>query len=58
MVKNHNLEYKDAIKKCAETWKVLSESDQKQYKEIATKDGIRYDRELKEFNKTGFFTKE
>ena len=58
VVHEHKLEYKDGIKKCAEIWKTLGEDEQKQYKEIAAQDVLRYERELKEYKETGFFTNE
>jgi len=47
---------KDAVKKCAETWKTLSDKDKAPYVATAEEDKKRHDKELEEYKKTGFFT--
>lgn len=46
----------DVSKKIGELWKALSDEDKKPYQEMAEKDVLRYQREKKEFDETGFFT--
>jgi len=43
-------------KKTGEDWKKLSDDQKKKYESLKLKDGVRFEREMKEFNEKGFFT--
>ena len=44
------------MKLIAENWRNLAAEDRKPYEAMAQKDGLRRDKEMKEFNETGYFT--
>ena len=44
------------MQKCSENWKLMTDDQKAPYLRLTEKDQVRYDREIKEFNQTGFFT--
>lgn len=44
------------VKKGAKVWNEMVEEQKKEYAEMAKLDEARHERELKEFNETGYFT--
>ena len=45
----------ECLKKCVEEWKNPKKCNQGEYEKLADKDKIRFTRELKEFNKLGYY---
>ena len=56
IAEKENISYPMAIKKAAETWNGLNEKAKEPYLKLQADDLNRYDKEMGEFNKTGFFT--
>ena len=53
---NKDFAYKDGIKKCAEIWNAMDDKARKEYTDLAAQDQSRYENELNQMAKTGFFT--
>jgi len=48
----------EAMKKAGEIWSKMSDKEKKKYTDMNTKDQARYDKQLAELNKKGFFMME
>ena len=56
IAEKENLPFTQAIKKAAEMWNALNEKAKEPYLKLQAKDQLRYDNEMSQFNKTGYFT--
>lgn len=48
----------EAMKKAGEIWNTMNEKERKKYVDMVAKDQIRYDKQLAELNKNGYFKME
>jgi hypothetical protein len=53
---NPNLKVTEVAKQNGIDWKNATDSQRKKYDELVKKDRIRFEKEMKEFNETGFYT--
>lgn len=56
MKKNPSIKISDIGKQSGEEWKKLTDSQKQKYEKLNLQDKSRYQKEMKEFEKTGFFT--
>ena len=56
IAEKENLPFTQAIKKAAEMWNALNDKAKEPYLKMQAKDQLRYDNEMSQFNKTGYFT--
>ena len=54
---NKNLNFKEIIHKCAETWKDLEEKKKEKYYKLSEKDRERYNAQNEQFNEFGYYVK-
>ena len=54
--KEEEIPYKEAVKKCGENWGKMNEKDKKKYDTMAQEEQKIYEKEMEEFDKTGYFT--
>ena len=54
----HKIPHTEAMSKCGELWNKLPANEKKKYDDMHDKDVIRYENQLKELEKKGYFTME
>ena len=56
LVDTEKIPHKEAFAKCGSLWKELNDEQKQPFVEKEKADRVRYEKEMKEFNETGFFT--
>ena len=56
MEEDNERKYQDAFTLAAKTWKDLPPAERKIYEDLNKQDEVRHQKEMLEYNRTGFFT--